>query len=142
VAVTEQYPRGLGGTDAQVRARLPREGVWIFEKPTFSACGVESFREALRSIDRPQVILLGIEAHVCVQQTALDLKTLDHQVFVCADAVGSRGRLDYECALTRLGHDGVKITTTESVLFELCERCGTDRFRAMLEIIKSHPPAE
>ena len=73
-------------------------------------------------------------------QFALDLLSMDYQVFVCADAVGSRGRVDYERALLRIQHAGAAITTVESALFELCERSGTDRFRGLLEVIKSSPP--
>jgi isochorismate hydrolase len=87
-------------------------------------------------IDRPQVIITGIETHVCVQQTALDLVSRDFDVFVCADAVGARAKLDHATGLERMRHAGVIVTTTESVLFELCGRCDAPRFKAMLEIIK------
>ena len=78
-------------------------------KDTFSACDDESVRRAIRAIDRPQVILIGIEAHVCIQQTALDLRAMDYDVFVCADAVGSRGRFDYDCALQRMRQAGALV---------------------------------
>ena len=93
-------------------------------------------------MDRPQVILMGIEAHVCVQQTALDLCAMDYHVFVCADAVGSGRRLDFKCALHRMRQAGAFITTVESVLFELCRRCDTRDFKKMLDIIKTAPATD
>lgn len=141
VLATEQYPKGIGPTEASILGRLQSGGAKILEKPTFSACGEPAVRDALQSIDREQIIIIGIEAHVCVQQTTLDLLTLDYQVFLCADAVGSRGKIDYKRSLLRMQHAGAAVTTVESVLFELCDRCDTDRFKEMLGVIKSSPPA-
>ncbi|MEE9296453.1 MAG: hydrolase [Phycisphaerae bacterium] len=137
VLVTEQYPQGIGPTDSELSAELKRVGAEVLCKTTFSACGDQAVRVRLREIDREQIILCGIETHVCVQQTAMDLLTMDYQVFVCADAVGSRGHLDYDTALHRMRRAGAAVTTVEAVLFELCQECGTPRFKAMLEIIKS-----
>ena len=141
VLVTEQYPKGLGPTHATIRAALAQSRAKVLEKPTFSAWADDKVREALLTLDRPQIIVTGIETHVCVQQTALDLRSRDYDVFVCADAVGSRGRVDHETALDRMRQAGVLVTTVESALFELCERCDTSRFKAMLEVIKANPPA-
>ncbi len=141
VLATEQYPKGLGRTHPSIRRRLEACGAKVLMKATFSACDEEAVRRAIRAIDRPQVILIGIEAHVCVQQTALDLRTMDYDVFVCADAVGSRGPVDYEMSLARMRQEGAIVTTVEAVLFELCNRCDTARFKAMLEVIKATPPA-
>ena len=141
VLVTEQYPKGLGATHATIRAALAESRARVLEKPMFSACADGNVREALLALDRPQIIITGIETHVCVQQTALDLRSRDYDVFVCADAVGSRGRVDHETALDRMRQAGVLVTTVESALFELCERCDTSRFKAMLEVIKANPPA-
>lgn len=142
VVATEQYPKGIGRTVVPVRKRLEGCGATILEKPTFSACGEAPIREAMRQIDRPQVIIVGIEAHVCVQQTALDLRAMDYDVFLCADAVSSRGRLDLEQALHRMRQEGAFVTTVESTLFELCNRCDTIHFKEMLEVIKAYPPGE
>jgi len=142
VLATEQYAAGLGHTDATIQEALDRCTGTVLEKPSFSACGEPSVRDALRTIDRPQVIVVGIETHVCVQQTTLDLATMDYDVFVCADAVGSRGRLDHERALDRMRQAGAMVTTVESALFELCGRCDTPEFKAMLKVIKASPPAE
>ncbi len=142
VLATEQYPKGIGPTVPEIRRRLKALDAQVFEKNTFSACDDLNIAEELRRIDRPQVIIAGIEAHICVQQTALDLRTMDYDVFVCADAVGSRGRIDCEQALHRMRQADVLVTTVESVLFELCNQCDTDRFKGMLEVIKAHPPAD
>lgn len=140
VLVTEQYSKGLGTTVAAVRQVLPASASFV-EKPTFSACGTASVREAIDRLDPTKIIVVGIEAHVCVLQTALDLRVIDYDVFVCADAVGSRGRVDYDVALDRMRQEGVMVTTVESALFEICERCDTTEFKQMIDVIKSYPPA-
>lgn len=142
VVATEQYPKGIGPTHATIRRLLERVDATILEKATFSACGDPSIRDTLRAVDRPQVVIAGIEAHVCVQQATLDLRAMDYDVFVCADAIGARGKLDYRCALDRMRQEGAYVTSVESVLFELCGRCDTDRFKAMLNVIKAWPPAQ
>ena len=142
VLATEQYPQGLGRTDPAIQRCLEAAGATLLEKTTFSSCGEPPLREALQAIDRPQAIVIGIEAHVCVQQTVLDLRAMDYDVFVCADGVSSRGRLDYEKALERMRQEGAYVTTVEAVLFELCNRSGGERFKAMLEVIKAMPPAD
>lgn len=141
VLLTEQYPKGLGTTVDEVVARCPPERI-VIEKPTFSAWSCEPARSALLGVDRPQVILAGVETHVCILQTALDLRSRDYDVFVCADAVGSRGSLDHDTALHRLRQEGVFVTTVESVLFELCGECGTPAFKRMIEVIKAYAPRE
>ena len=142
VLATEQYPRGLGRTHETIRRCLEETRTSILEKPTFSAWAHAPVREAILAIDRPQVIVIGVETHVCVQQTALDLASRDYDVCVCADATGSRGRMDYEQALERMRQSGVLVTTVESVLFELCQRCDTPEFKAVLEVIKATPPSD
>jgi len=137
VLVTEQYPKGLGRTDPDLTRELHRTGAALFEKMTFSSCGDDAVRDRLREIDRDQVIVCGIETHVCVQQTTLDLLSMDYYVAVCADAVASRRRTDYAVALDRLRHAGAIVTTVESALFELCVECGTPRFKSLIELIKA-----
>ena len=140
VVATEQYPHGLGPTHETLRLGLEATRATVVEKPTFSGWAHPAVRNALAKLGRPQVVVAGIEAHVCVQQTALDLAASDYQVFVCADAIGSRGPMDFEMALHRMRQGGVYVTTVESVLFELCGRCDTARFKQMLEVIKATPP--
>ncbi|MBN1491931.1 MAG: hydrolase [Phycisphaerae bacterium] len=136
VLVTEQYPRGIGTTTPAVREAVGARWKPPVEKTTFSCCGVEAFGEALRAIGRDQVLVVGIEAHVCVQQTVLDLLALGFSPFVCADAVGSRGEMDCRVALERMRDAGAVITTTEAVLFELSVRADTNDFKQILELIK------
>ncbi len=143
ILVTEQYPEGIGPTVAALADDLRRVKAEVLPKKSFSAWGEESVIARLRELDREQIIVCGIETHVCIQQTTMDLLTLDYQVFVCADAVGSRRQLDYDTALHRMRSLGAAVTTVESVLFELCERCDSPRFKQLLEIIKAggRPPA-
>jgi len=140
VMATEQYPKGIGRTVGSVREALARRAAKFIEKAAFSAWSEPAVREELLAIDRPQVVIAGIETHVCVQQSALDLRSRDYDVFVCADAVGSRGKVDHKTALDRMRQAGVFVTTIESVLFELCRRCDTAKFKQMLEIVKQTDP--
>ena len=140
VVATEQYPQGIGATDAGVKASLEAAKAQLLTKLTFSAWDEPVVAEAIRALDRPQVIVLGIETHVCVQQSVLDLLTVGCQVYVPADAVGSRAKLDDKRALRRMQHAGAYVTTVESMLFELCHRCDTPRFKALLPVIKATPP--
>jgi nicotinamidase-related amidase len=140
VLATEQYPQGVGPTEQTIRSRLDAVEALTVKKVTMSAWGEPRLRDAVAALDRPQIITIGIEAHVCVQQTVLDMANRDFDVFVCADGVGSRGRLDYDHALGRMRQGGARITTVESVLFELCQRCDIPQFKPMLEVIKATPP--
>jgi nicotinamidase-related amidase len=139
VVATEQYPQGIGVTEAGVAGELASAAARRHQKMAFSVCGDEGLRAELNRIDRPQFILAGIETHVCVLQTALDLIAQDYGVFVCADATGSRAKLDYDLGLARMRQAGAIVTTVESALFELCRECGTQRFKRMLRLIKERP---
>jgi isochorismate hydrolase len=130
---TEQYPQGLGPIVGDLRPLL--DGSPIFTKSKFSAC-VEELVDFLGTLNRPQVVLSGIEAHVCVQQTALDLLSAGYRPFVCADAVTSRRRTDAEMAMHRLRQSGAVITTTESAVFELLDSSSSPVFKEILGIIK------
>lgn len=135
VVLTEQYPRGLGPTHGQIKAALG-EDLKIIEKTDFSCCGEPGFMEALEKTGRKQALVCGMEAHVCVQQTALDLLARGYQVHVCRDAVASRREEDFKVGLARMNRAGVIVTTVESALFEMLESCKDERFRAVLKIIK------
>jgi nicotinamidase-related amidase len=130
---TEQYPAGLGRTVAEIGRRLAEASV--FEKTRFSACGQEVLKR-LAELERPNVVIAGIETHVCVQQTVLDLLQLGRLPFVCADAVGSRRTMDRDIALLRMRQAGAVVTTAESVIFELLGKAGTDEFKRILPIVK------
>jgi nicotinamidase-related amidase len=140
VIATEQYPKGLGPTVSALGGVLKACEAQMLEKPTFSAWAEPRVRDALIRLDRPQIIVFGIESHVCVQQSVLDLVSRDYDVYVCADAVGSRGKSDHKTALGRMAQDGTFVTTVESVLFELCGRCDMKQFKELLEVIKATPP--
>lgn len=141
VITTQQYPKGLGSTVPTIQSALDSCDNRTIDKATFSACGDDGFRTLLREIDRPQIIIAGIETHICVQQTALDLKTQDYDVFVCMDATGSRKHLDFDCALHRMRQSQIAVTTVESTLFELCNRCDTTQFKRLLDVIKGNAPS-
>lgn len=130
IVASEQYPKGLGPTAPEVglgdEQHTPR-----IEKTVFSAVRAEGFDLG----GRDQVLVAGIEAHVCVSQTVHDLLAQGVEVHVAADAAGSRHAVDYERALPRLERAGAVITTVESALLELCERAGTPEFKAVQKVI-------
>jgi nicotinamidase-related amidase len=125
--VSEQYPKGLGHTAPEVGLEEERP----IEKSVFSAVRAEGFD----LVGRDQAVVCGIEAHVCVSQTVLDLLGHGVEVQVPADAVGSRHRIDYERGLERLERAGAIVTTVEAALFELLERAGTPEFKAVQKLI-------
>jgi nicotinamidase-related amidase len=131
VVVTEQYPQGLGETVPELRAVLP-EGTERLPKTAFSAARAPGFH--LKG--RDQVVLVGIEAHVCVQGTALDLLRQGLAVHLAGDAVGSRHPEDREAGLTRVARAGALIGTTESVLLELTGDAGHPHFKTIQELIR------
>ncbi|HEV3204878.1 MAG TPA: hydrolase [Gemmataceae bacterium] len=132
VQATEQYPKGLGTTVPQLAAKLPQRS----GKTAFSCCAVPSVVEGFRTAGRPKVLLAGMETHVCVQQTALDLLALDFRVFIPADAVASRYAIDHERALQRLEKAGAIITTSESAVFEWTQGADNPRFKEISRLIQ------
>lgn len=133
VVMSEQYPQGLGPTLEQVRAAFP--GVAAHPKVTFDASGDEKIAGVLKADHRPNVIVTGIETHVCVYQTVRSLAA-DHQVHVLFDAVASRTRENYDVGLKLAESAGAIISSTETVLFDLLERAGTDEFRAISKLVR------
>jgi nicotinamidase-related amidase len=134
VLATEQYRKGLGPTVPEVASAIP--GFAPLEKLAFSACGAAGFIPALRQKKVSQAILCGIEAHVCVSQTCLDLVDQGLRVFVAADAVSSRTSENYLFGLDRMRAAGAVIVCTEMVLFELLEQAGTAEFKQILALVK------
>lgn len=134
VYYTEQYPKGLGPTASAVKEVLI-ESISV-EKMSFSCSGAPGLFEDLKQRKIEQVVLCGIESHVCVMQSALDLLSSGFQVHIASDAVSSRREFDYEIALQRMNSNGAEITLTESVLFELLEVCGTDQFKAISKLVR------
>jgi nicotinamidase-related amidase len=145
IVATEQYPRGLGRTIPELG--LESTGHVCLEKIRFSAAEVlfsydetdqreaDTAREP--AVDRRhQVVLTGIEAHICVQQTAFDLAAADYDVFVVRDAVGSRKTADLEAALERMRSQGITVTTVESVVFEWCETAEAPEFKLLSQLVR------
>jgi nicotinamidase-related amidase len=135
VVLTEQYPKGLGRTIEEIRKALP--DLKPLEKMDFSCVPAAGFMETLSALHRDQIVLTGIEAHICVTQTALDLASRGENVFVCTDAVSSRRPLDVKFSLKRLSQNGLTLVTAESVVFEWLRRAGTDEFKALQPKLKA-----
>lgn len=134
VFITEQYPKGLGPTEPAILEAL--EGQTPVQKMTFSCCGSQELIEQLKAENTRQLLVTGIEAHVCVLQTALDLLAQNFQVHIPTDAVSSRKELDYKTALERVSRVGAVLTTVEAALFEILEEAGTPEFKQVSKLIK------
>jgi nicotinamidase-related amidase len=134
VFATEQYRKGLGPTVPEVASAIP--GFAPLEKVAFSACGATGFIPALKRKKVSDAILCGIEAHVCVSQTCLDLLDRGFRVFVAADAVSSRTPENYRAGLDRMSAAGAVIVSTEMVLFEMLGQAGTAEFKQILALVK------
>ncbi len=134
IVVTEQYRKGLGPTEPAIAEAI--ENFSPLEKMTFSCMGNDAIVAELKRLARPRVIVTGIETHICVQQTVLDLIQADYTVYLPADATCSRAKANYKTGVERMRAAGAVITTTESMVFELLEEAGTDRFKALLPLFK------
>ena len=134
VFYTEQYPKGLGPTVAELKDELSE--IEAVQKMSFSCSGAGDLFDDLKKKNIEQVVVCGIESHVCVQQTVLDLISAGFQVDVAADGVSSRKKIDYKIALERMRQNGAEVTTVESILFELLNVCGTDQFKAVSKLVK------
>lgn len=135
VIATEQYPKGLGPTVPAVAAALPAAATRL-DKTAFSCCGADPFLEALAITGRGQVVLAGIESHVCVLQTALDLEARDLDVHVAIDATCAREPANAANAAERLRQAGVVVTNAESVLFEWLRDAAHEHFKAVSRLLK------
>ena len=129
--ITEQYPKGLGSTIEEIKEALPNAE--YIEKTTFSALKED---EVKKFLSQKQVIIFGIETHICVLQTAMDLLSEGYEVFVVQNACGSRDEANKQAALRRLIHAGAQIVTTEMVLFELLEGSKHPNFKEVQALIK------
>jgi len=134
VLVTEQYPQGIGATMVDLRDLVPEDA--IIQKMTFGAPRTPEFMHRVETVGRPLIVLCGIEAHVCVQQTALMLKERGYDVAVVADACASRTVENRDAAYQRMARHGVDIVTTEMVLFEWVGDSAAPVFKPMLNLIK------
>jgi nicotinamidase-related amidase len=129
VLVSEQYPKGLGETVSELLPFIPEES--LMEKIHFSCVSSEPCLTQIEETGCHQFILAGIESHVCVLQTALELQEIGKEVFVVSDAVSSRHPHDKEMALARLRDVGIHIVTREMVLFEWAHQAATEKFRQL-----------
>lgn len=134
IYITEQYPKGLGPTVPAIADALP--GIVPLQKMSFSCCGSEDLMEGLKARGIQQVVVCGIETHVCVSQTAHDMLASGLQVHVVRDAVSSRRESDHANALERMRDAGAFITTTEAALFELMVRADIAEFKAISALVK------
>lgn len=134
ILVTEQNPRGLGPTTPEIAGLIP--GVRRIAKLSFSCCGDELFSDALSALQRRQVLLSGIEAHVCLYQTTVDLRASGYEVHVVADATSSRTPVNRDVGLQKMKDAGAIITSVETVLFELLRVAEGPQFKQIISIIK------
>lgn len=134
VLVTEQYTKGLGETLPELKACM--SDFSPIEKRSFSCYDSPAFVEAMEEIDRPNVILFGIESHVCLLQTAVDLKAAGYQPVVVADCTASRKKSDYQFAMERFRFEGIMVSSYEAVLFELTRSAASEHFKSISQIVK------
>ena len=130
----EQNPDGLGPTIPEIAKLLPDQNP--MGKLSFSCCGNEKFIKALNKLNRPNMLVAGIETHVCVYQTAADLVALNYDVQVVADAVASRTPENKQIGLEKCKQAGAGLTSTETVLFELLKIAKGDRFKEIIKVVK------
>jgi nicotinamidase-related amidase len=134
IVVTQQYTKGLGNTIDEISTAI--ENFSFIEKLTFSCYREPSFIKVLNRSGKRNVIIMGIESHVCVLQTALDLLYNNFNPIVVTDAIGSRKQNDMKITLWRMRDVGCVMTTTESILFELCIQAGTEEFKTISKLVK------
>lgn len=135
VLVTEQYPQGLGPTITDISDALPATAVTL-DKTAFSCVAAQGFDDALERANRKQMIIVGMESHICVLQSALDLLTAGYDVYVVEDAVCSRRLENYQNALDRLRQAGVGILSAESAIFEWLVHSRHEHFKAISAMLR------
>jgi nicotinamidase-related amidase len=134
IMITEQYPKGLGPTIPEIKSLIP--DIKPVEKVCFNCCDEDLFCSALDGLKRKQVLIAGIEAHICVYQTALALVGAGYDVQVVGDCVASREPENKVTALSRMVGEGVSLTTMEMALFELLKEAKGDKFKQISNIVK------
>ncbi len=134
VLLTEHYPQGLGVTVEEIKAHLPSYQPVV--KRVFSCCGVEEFTSGVAAMGRRQLLVAGIETHICVNQTVHDLLGLGYEVHVAADACGTRFLPDHLAGLEKMRGAGAVIASAEMAVYELVERADTDLFKQVLKLVK------
>ena len=131
VFVTEQYPQGLGETVGKLK-----QNAKVFVKTAFNALADENLLEELKKSEKKQVVVLGIETHICVHQTVVALLQKGFDVTVVSDACGSRSEYEYEYGLTNIKLNGAKVKTTEMILFEILKGAKHTNFKDIQALIK------
>ena len=126
---SEHYAKGLGGTIPELKKLIPKNA--CMQKVHFSCASDDTCLNKIHALGRDHIVLIGIEAHICVLQTAIELLDPTKEIFVVADAVSSRSKRDMEIGLQRMQNHGVNIVTKEMVFFEWLKQAGTEEFRAM-----------
>ncbi len=134
VITTAQYPKGLGAIEEFITQNLT-DSTNTFEKTRFSCLGANGFTEHLTTLNKKQIILIGIEAHICIFQSAIDLEQAGFDVYVVIDAIASREFTSYESALTRLKQANVSLLNTESVLFEWLRDASHEKFKTISKLV-------
>jgi nicotinamidase-related amidase len=134
VLITEQYVKGLGGTLPLLKEKAAH--VPFFEKMSFSCCGSAEFINTLKATGRSQIIITGMETHVCVLQTVIELRDAGFDVHVVKDAVMSRSKANWQTAIQSMTLAGAIPTCTESVVFQLLKVAGTDEFRKLSKLVR------
>jgi nicotinamidase-related amidase len=135
VLLSEQYPKGLGPTAEEIRCMLPEE-LTPRAKLSFSCCREPAFQPDLEAVSDHDLILCGIETHVCVLQTALDLLGQGRRIYIAADACCSRTRLNWQLGLDLMREAGAVIGTTEIIVFGLLRAAGTDSFKRISKLVR------
>jgi len=134
VLITEQYVKGLGATIAELKEKAGDAA--CFEKMAFSSCGSPEFVEKLKQTGRTQIIITGMETHVCVLQTVIELRDAGFEVHVVKDAVMSRCKRNWQTAMEAMSLTGAVPTCTESVLFQLLKVAGTEAFKKLSKLVR------
>jgi nicotinamidase-related amidase len=132
--VSEQYPQGLGPTVPELRALAPESA--RLAKVSFSCAGDPVLQQRVKAAQRSVIVIAGLEAHVCVLQSALGFRQAGYETVVVADAISSRAAASREAALQRLRENGVEVATTEMVVFEWLGQAGTPEFKELSKLIR------
>lgn len=133
VVTTEQYPKGIGHTVPELSVACNET---VIEKVSFGCCGEPAFLEALKKTGRTQVLITGMEAHVCVYQTVLGLLEDGYSVHLIRDAICSRNKTDYLVGVSNAGQAGAVVTTAETVMFQMLQKSTHEQFRAVSKLVK------
>ena len=135
VVVTEQYPKGLGRTAGEIRAVLPA-ALEPIEKTAFSSCGAQGFVNELQRVGARQILICGLEAHVCVNQTTHDLLARGYQVHLLTECITARAAHNRQAGLAKMQQSGALPSSIEMALFELMRDAAHEQFKAVQKLIK------